>query len=109
MYAECNAAAKEASRSAGEIAERYAQVHEHFECADLDRDGTLTLEEFRKLRLGREEFERMDQNGDGMVTRRELMDRFFPFQRPDSCSGGSQSNRAGDHVDVGCISTAAIG
>jgi hypothetical protein len=43
----------------------------------------LTLAEFDKVGLSREECDQLDANGDGVVTERELLDRFFPFNEED--------------------------
>lgn len=55
--------------------------------ADLDRDGTITREEFDQVRSRR--FERLDANKDGIVTREEFMAVDAPaFERLDRNKDG---------------------
>ncbi|MCS6779392.1 MAG: EF-hand domain-containing protein [Geminicoccaceae bacterium] len=55
--------------------------------ADLDRDGTITREEFDQVRTRR--FDRLDANKDGVVTREEFMAVDAPaFERLDRNKDG---------------------
>ncbi len=65
----------------------FAQPRGPLGWADVDRDGTITRQEFDEVRAKR--FERLDTNKDGVVTREEFMAVDAPaFERLDRNKDG---------------------
>jgi hypothetical protein len=57
----------------------YWRVDEMFRQADADQDGMMTFEEYGGMESN---FQRLDANGDGVITKKEVIDDQLPREVP---------------------------
>jgi len=58
----------------------YWRVDRMFEASDLDTDGRINIDEYNGESFN---FERIDANSDGYLTKKEVIDDFIPVMREE--------------------------